>query len=179
MYLDTLENVDDINSIVDTIVKLRHDYFISITELNQYNEKIKIENENLLLNLHEQESRINEYIQTKNQLEKRLIHNEQQIINLKKEIEENNNQYQSLQNEYQLYKENNQIKITNNEILMKSTVATINIEQSSPLPLQPHLLPVQQAAQSNDWLVWRYHIEIRAGSLIVLKTERDQNFNLD
>lgn len=115
--LDTLENVDDINSIVDTILKLRHDHLTLINELNQRNVQIQIENEKLLLNIHQQESTINEYIQTNNELEQRLIDNEQQFINFKKEIEENIDQYQRLQNEYQLYKEKNQAKTSKKSFL--------------------------------------------------------------
>jgi chromosome segregation ATPase len=107
---DTLENVDDVNSIVDTILKLRQDHLTLTSELNKTNDKMHVENEKLLLNIHQQQSTIDEYIQTNNQLEKRLVDNEQQIINLKQEIQDNIHQYQRLQNEYQLYKEDNQIK---------------------------------------------------------------------
>ncbi|CAF3710609.1 unnamed protein product [Rotaria sordida] len=141
---DTLENVDDINLIVDTILKLRQDHLIFTNQLTQRNEYMHIENEKLLLNINQQQSIINEYIQTKNELEKRLFDNEQQIMNLKQELNNQINQYQHLQNEYQLYKEEYSTKIN-------SQVAIIDIEQSSPP--QPHHLPIQQAAESNHWLV--------------------------
>ncbi|CAF2984981.1 unnamed protein product [Rotaria sp. Silwood2] len=102
---DTLENVDDFNSIVDTILKLRQDHLTFTNELSQHKDHMHIENEKLSLNIHQQQSIINEYIQTKNDLEKRLFDNEQQLINLKQELNEKNNHYQHLQNEYQLYKE--------------------------------------------------------------------------
>jgi ABC-type phosphate transport system auxiliary subunit len=111
-YLDTLENVDDIHSIVDTILKIRQDYFI----LKQHHEQIKIENEKLLLNIHQQKNIIDEYIQTKIELEKRLINNEQELNNFKKEIEENINRYEHLHNEFQLYKENHQMKTSNKSL---------------------------------------------------------------
>ncbi|CAF1138756.1 unnamed protein product [Rotaria sordida] len=140
---DTLENVDDINLIVDTILKLRQDHLIFTNQLTQRNEYMHIENEKLLLNINQQQSIINEYIQTKNELEKRLFDNEQQIMNLKQELNNQINQYQHLQNEYQLYKEEYSTKIN-------SQVAIIDIEQSSPP--QPHHLPIQQAAESNHWM---------------------------
>jgi chromosome segregation ATPase len=110
IFLDTLENVDDINSIVDTILKLRQDHMKLTSELNQRNEQMHVENEKLVGNVHRQQSIINEYIQTKTELERRLLNNEQELRNLKKEIEDKNDQYQRLQNEYQLYKEDNQTR---------------------------------------------------------------------
>jgi hypothetical protein len=113
LLLDTLENVDDVNSIVHTILKLRQDHLTLTNKLNQLNEKVYTEKEELLLNIHQQQSTLNEHRETKSELEKRLIDNEQQIINFKQEIETKNDQYQRLQNEYQLYKDEYQIKKSN------------------------------------------------------------------
>jgi hypothetical protein len=80
------------------------------SELNQRNEKMHVENEKLVGHVHRQQIIINEYIQTKTELERRLLDNEHELRNLKKEIEDQNDQYQRLQNEYQLYKEDNQTR---------------------------------------------------------------------
>ncbi len=105
-YLDSLENVDDIHSIVDGILKLHQDLLI----LHQQNEQIQIENKKLLLNITQKENIIRENIQIKNEFEKRLIDNDQPLINLKKQIEEHIEQYQKLQKEFHLYKEDHQTK---------------------------------------------------------------------
>ncbi|CAF4743376.1 unnamed protein product, partial [Rotaria magnacalcarata] len=68
----TLENVDDINSIVDTILKLRQDHLRLTNELNLRNEDLHEENEKLLSNIQQQQIAINEYINMKDVLEKRL-----------------------------------------------------------------------------------------------------------
>lgn len=110
--VDTLENVDDYNSIVDAILLLRQDHIIFTEELNQRNEHMRIENEKLLANVQEQQSLIHEYLQTKTDLEKLLSDNEQKFINLKSELEEKHHQYQVLNNEYQLYKDEHKTKIS-------------------------------------------------------------------
>ncbi len=85
-----------------------------------------VENEKLLLNVHQQQSVMDEYIQTKNELEKRLFDNEQQLINLKQDIEEKNIQYQRLQNEYQLYKEDTQTKKSNKSFFENNFLLSFN-----------------------------------------------------
>lgn len=141
VFLDTLENVDDVNSIVDAISKLQQDHLTLTSELNQDNEEIHHENEQLLLNIQQQQLTIDEYIQTKNEFEKRLFDNEQELNKIKQDLQEKIHQYQYLQNEYHLYKEDQE---------KNSQIAIINIEQSSP-PIQTNFVPIQQTTETNDW----------------------------
>jgi hypothetical protein len=130
--LDTLENVDDINSIVDTILKLRHDHITLTSKLDHNNEKMHVENEKLLSNIHQQQSTINECMQTKYELEKRLFDNEQQILNFKQQIEENTHQYQRLQNEYHLYKEDTKSnKSISKDFLLPTNLFYYSVTRSS------------------------------------------------
>ncbi|CAM4858874.1 unnamed protein product [Rotaria socialis] len=141
---DTLENVDDINSIVDTILKLRQDHLRLTNELNLRNEDFHEENEKLLSNIQQQQIAINEYINMKDVLEKRLFDNDQQIMHFNKELQEKNNQYQRLQDDYQSYKEEYSTKI------IDSQVAIIDVEPSPPSPT--HHASIQQVAESNHWM---------------------------
>ncbi|CAF3485308.1 unnamed protein product [Rotaria socialis] len=141
---DTLENVDDIDSIVDTILKLRQDHLRLTKELNLRNEDFHEENEKLLSNIQQQQIAINEYINMKDVLEKRLFDNDQQIMHFNKELQEKNNQYQRLQDDYQSYKEEYSTKI------IDSQVAIIDVEPSPPSPT--HHASIQQVAESNHWM---------------------------
>ncbi|UJR14143.1 hypothetical protein I4U23_001137 [Adineta vaga] len=138
---NTLENVDDINGITDAILQLRQDQMIITSKLHEKHEQLNKENEKLLLNIQQKQIVLNECNQTKNQLEKRLIDDEQQLRNFKQEINEKNEQYQQLQNEFQSYKEEISFE-------KKSSVAIIDIEQSPP----PQSLPIQQTASLNNWM---------------------------
>ncbi|CAF1103599.1 unnamed protein product [Adineta steineri] len=137
---DTFENVDDINSIVDIILKMQEDHQI----LNHRYEQMDRENEKLLIDIDQQQSIINEYNQTKNELEKCLFNNEQQIKNFEKEIQNKNELYEQLQDEYRLYKEDNE----NNK---HSQVVIIDTEQSEPVVQSHYQAPIQQTTESNNW----------------------------
>ncbi|CAF3945710.1 unnamed protein product [Adineta steineri] len=137
---DTFENVDDINSIVDIILKMQEDHQI----LNHRYEQMDRENEKLLVDIDQQQSIINEYTQTKNELEKCLFNNEQQLKNFEKEIQNKNELYEQLQDEYRLYKEDNE----NNK---HSQVVIIDTEQSEPIVQSHHHVPIQQTTESNNW----------------------------
>ncbi|CAM4789639.1 unnamed protein product [Rotaria magnacalcarata] len=141
---DTLENVDDINSIVDTILKLRQDHLRLTNELNLRNEDLHEENEKLLSNIQQQQIAINEYINMKDVLEKRLFDNDQQIMHFNKELQEKSNQYQRLQDDYQSYIEEYSTKI------IDSQVAIIDVEPSPPSPT--HHVSIQHVAESNHWM---------------------------
>ena len=71
-------------------------------------------NETLSSNIHQQQMTIDEALQTKHELEKRLFVDEQEISNFKRQIEEHIHQYQRLHNEYEVYKEDNQIQKSKN-----------------------------------------------------------------
>ena len=145
MCLDNFENIDDVSLIDEEILKLREENL----SIDQYKEEIKEKTKKLLENFQEKESLVNQSLQIKSDYEKRLIDYEQQIMNSKKDFEEQINQYQQLEKQFLLYKEENQAKKSRNtflgssiNFLIDAESAVLNIEQSPP--------PVQ----SNDWLVF-------------------------
>ncbi|CAF5148278.1 unnamed protein product, partial [Rotaria magnacalcarata] len=112
---------------------------------NLRNEDLHEENEKLLSNIQQQQIAINEYINMKDVLEKRLFDNDQQIMHFNKELQEKSNQYQRLQDDYQSYIEEYSTKI------IDSQVAIIDVEPSPPSPT--HHVSIQHVAESNHWLV--------------------------
>lgn len=103
----------DIRAVPEAMLKIRNDHTKMLNALQQQNEQMQIENEELILNIHQQESLVDEQRQMRSEWERRLLDNEQQINELKREIKDRTEQYERLQNEHRSFKEEHQLHQSN------------------------------------------------------------------
>ena len=103
----------DVRSVPDALAKIRADHSKMLDTLHQQNEQMQSENEELMLSIHQQENLVDEQRQIRSELERRLLDNEQQMNELKREVKDRIDHYERLQNEHRLYKEEYQIHQSN------------------------------------------------------------------
>ena len=113
LSLDAFDDVTDIRAVPEAMLKIRNDHTKMLNALQQQNEQMQIENEELILNIHQQENLVDEQRQMRSEWERRLLDNEQQINELKRDIKDRTEQYERLQAEHRSYKEEYQVHQSN------------------------------------------------------------------
>ena len=113
LSLDAFDDVADVRAVPEAMLKIRNDHTKMLNALQQQNEQMQIENEELILNIHQQENLVDEQRQMRSEWERRLLEYEQQINELKRDIKNRTEQYERLQAEHRSYKEEYQVHQSN------------------------------------------------------------------